>query len=118
MSTNPRLRPDVSFHPYDNGGGREEHVAATPDGRQFRINAITKRVLEQLDGETTLDQVAERLSTPELTLSGEQLMPILERYRGMGLLESAEGSPPPASPRKLRVTGFPFLLSIDLLPGS
>lgn len=116
MSPLPRLIDDLQFYPFDNGSEREEYVAATPDGRQFRISSMTKRVLEQLDGQTSLETVAERLSTPELVIETGHIEPVLARYRSMGLLESADGQEAPTPVhQRLRLVGFPFLLSFDLI---
>jgi putative peptide zinc metalloprotease protein len=116
MTACPRLIRDLTFHSFDNGTDREEYVAATPDGRQFRITPLTKQVLEQLDGETTPSEVARRLSSPDVELRAEHLTQILQRYQEMGLLEPTDGSPRPPAPNPVRLKGFPFLLSLDLIP--
>lgn len=115
----PRLSASCSFHPFDNGGGREEYVLATADGRQFRVSALARQILGRLDGETRLDQLASQLSEESIPITADQLRTLLEeKYSRLGVIEDGT-SPPPESElgnRVRRRPGFPILLTLNVVP--
>jgi putative peptide zinc metalloprotease protein len=112
----PKLSPACSFHVYDGGRGREEYVLGV-DGRHFRISALARRILERFDGKTSLQEIAAVLQRESIAITADELRLLVEqRYSHLGVLEG-EGQPAaPAIPRGVRPTGFPFLLTWDLVP--
>lgn len=113
----PKLSPSCSFHAYDNGGGHEEYVLGFA-GRHFRVSALARRILEQLDGRTSLQEIAAGLQRESIEISPDELRNLIEqRYSHLGVFERESLSPaPPPLSRGVRPTGFPFLLTWDLVP--
>jgi putative peptide zinc metalloprotease protein len=117
MLVAPKLAPGCSFHVFDNGGGNEEYVLASADGRQFKVSALAHRILARLDGETTLDQIADELADDSIPVTPDQLRSLLEeKYLRLGVIEDATA--PPGSSRTVvrRRPGFPMLLALPLVP--
>lgn len=113
--SHPRLAAGCSFHAFDNGGGSEEFVLATGDGRQLKISALAHRILARLDGATTVAQIAKELNDDSIPITTEQLLALLEQqYKGVVEDESAPVSPVRAA-TPLR-PGFPILLAMPLIP--
>ncbi len=111
----PKLSSACSFHVYDGGRGREEYVLGV-DGRHFRISALARRILERFDGKTSLQEIAAVLQQESVAITAYELRVLIEqRYSHLGVLEREDLSPAPA-PRSARPTGFPFLLTWDLVP--
>jgi len=115
----PRLAAGCTFHPYDNGGGGEEFVLATGDGRQFRVPGVVRRIFRRLDGKTRLSEVAAQLQAEGTPIREEHLRVLLEtKYGHLGVIE--DGNVPPAESLPTRVTrhriGFPMLFTVHLLP--
>jgi putative peptide zinc metalloprotease protein len=114
----PKLSGSCSFHRYDNGGGAEEYVLASADGRQFKVSALARRILERLDGRTHIDQIAADLASEGVPVTPEQLRTLLEqRYASLGVLEDGTmPAPPAATASTVRRPGFPVLLTWTLVP--
>jgi putative peptide zinc metalloprotease protein len=110
----PKLSPACSFHVYDGGRGREEYVLGI-DGRHFRISALARRILERFDGKTSLQEIAALLQEDSVAITADELRTLIEqRYLHLGVLER-EGLAPVRA-HQARPTGFPFLLTWDLVP--
>lgn len=117
MLTAPRLAPDCSFHAYDNGGGREEYVLASGDGRQFKVSALARRILGRLDGRTTLDEIAAELNGDSIPVTTDQLRQMLETtYLRLGVIEDGAAPERPTRRAVRRRPGFPMLLALPLVP--
>src|SRR5436305_7254722 len=105
----PRLIASCSFHVYDNGGGSEEYVLATADGRQFKISGLARRILTRLDGKTPIDRIAADLNAESIPITPDQLRDLLDRkYSSLGVIE--DGREPAllaVTTRTLRRLGFP-----------
>jgi putative peptide zinc metalloprotease protein len=113
----PKLANSCSFHRYDNGGGSEEYVLASADGRQFKVSALAREVLSRLDGRTSIDRIAADLNAESVPITSDQLRTLIEeRYAGLGVIEGASNGPSPEATRTVRRPGFPMLLTFDLLP--
>lgn len=113
----PRLA-SCSFHVYDNGGGSEEYVLATADGRQFKISGLARRILARLDGKTPIDRIAAELNADSVPITPDQLRHLLDqRYSPLGIIEDGlEPAPPVATVRTTRSIGFPMILAWNLVP--
>jgi len=117
MLAAPKLTPGCSFHLFDNGEDREEYVLASADGRQFRVSALAHRILARLDGETTLDQIADELAGDSISVTPEQLRSLLEeKYLKLGVIEDADAPSVPGRTAVRRRPGFPMLLALPLVP--
>ena len=117
MLSAPKLASGCSFHVFDNGGSSEEYVLASADGRQFRVSALAHRILVRLDGETTLDQIADELTADSIPITPDQLRSLLEaKYLRLGVIEDAEAPSAPARAVVRRRPGFPMLLALPLVP--
>lgn len=119
MTDHPRLAASCTFHPFDNGGGREEYVLATADGRQFRVSALARQILRRMDGRTGLEEIARRLGEEDVVITAEQLRTLLEeKYSRLGVIEDGDAPPPGEEPvhRVRRRPGFPILLTLTLIP--
>lgn len=79
---NFKLKEGCKFYPYDGGQGKEEFIISTPDKRQYKISALTKKILQLLDGERTLSEVAAELQESSINISGPQLHQFLEQHYG------------------------------------
>ena len=114
----PKLSSSCSFHVYDGGRGREEYVLGV-EGRHFRVSALARRILERLDGKTSLEEIAAGLQSESVAITADELRTLIaQRYSHLGVLERTDLSPAPPRPasRGARPTGFPFLLAWDLVP--
>ena len=130
----PRLSPSCSFHLYDGGGDGsvgQEYVLGV-GGRHFRVSALARRILERLDGKTSLAEIAARLQGESVAITADELRTVLEqRYSRLGVLapaavpatpmmpgamSGAVTAVPADLPRGARPAGFPFLLTWDLVP--
>src|SRR5689334_12418793 len=82
-----KLSDECKFYPYDSGRGeKEEFIIHTPAGKQFKISRLAKDILEQMDGETSLDEIARELNSRSIDISEEQLSELVEnRYRALGV---------------------------------
>lgn len=113
----PRLSASCTFHNYDNGGGPEEYVLTSADGRQFKVSGLARKILARLDGTTHIDQIAADLNADAVLITPGQLRALLDqRYGGLGVIEdgSLAELPPPA--QTMRRFGFPMLLTCGLVP--
>jgi len=119
MSDYPRLAASCSFHAYDNGGGGgEEYVLATADGRQFKISRLARDILGRLDGKTSIAGIAAQLNASAVPISPDQLRALLEqKYAPLGVIE--DGTAPPGPETRVRVVrriGFPMLVACNVVP--
>lgn len=116
----PKLADSCAFHAYDNGGGAEEYVLTTANGRQFKVSALARKILSRLDGRTHIDQIAADLNAESVPITPEQLRNLLEqRYVGLGVIEDGTAAASPSPAGMARATprpGFPMLLTWDLVP--
>src|SRR5436309_12579516 len=88
MTEYPRLTASCSFHPYDNGGGGEEYVLATADGRQFKVSRLARDIFSRLDGKTSIVGIAAELSAGAVPITPDQLRTLLEKkYAPLGVIE-------------------------------
>lgn len=113
-----KLSDECKFYPYDSGRGEmEEFIIHAPGGRQFRISRLAKDILQQMDGETSLQEITRELNSRSISISEEQLSELVEkRYRALGVFdnygpEDEEGSTP-----QVREKRSAFLLHWDLIP--
>jgi putative peptide zinc metalloprotease protein len=115
----PKLSPACSFHVYDGGRGEEEYVLGV-DGRHFRVSARARRILERLDGKTSFEEIAVGLNREEaVEITADDLRTLIEKkYSHLGVLADGrpQGPGSDAASRGARPTGFPFLLTWDLVP--
>lgn len=114
----PKLSPSCSFHVYDGGREQVEYVLGV-DGRHFRISALARRILERLDGKTSLEEIAAGLHLEEsVEITADELRTLIEKqYSHLGVFERDGLAPAPeAVSRGARRTGFPLLLTWDLVP--
>jgi putative peptide zinc metalloprotease protein len=116
-----KLNGDCEFYPYDGGQDKDGFIIRTPEGRQFKISPLAKNVLEQLDGKTSLGQIAHNLNADSVAVSEEQLHKLIEtKYAALGIFDNhplaqdGDGAAGPAGkPKKVRSS---FLLHWNLIP--
>lgn len=110
--TCPRLSPGCSFHAFDNGGRKEEYVLCMPNGRQFKVSALARRILESLDGCTELEYIVSQLNGEGVAITLQQLRSILEgRFASLGVIEDGSAASAPAAATSS------LLLTWNLIPG-
>ncbi len=113
-----KLSDECKFYPYDSGRGeKEEFIIHTPAGRQFKISSLAKDILQQMDGETSLQEIARVLNSRSIDISEEQLNELVEnRYRALGVF--ADYAPEDEDPNgeKAKRTQTTFLLHWDIIP--
>src|ERR687891_1099986 len=85
-----KLSDECKFYPYDSGRGeKEEFIIHAPGGRQFKISRLAKEILQQMDGETSLQEIARQLNNCSISISEEQLSDLVEkRYRALGVFDN------------------------------
>lgn len=59
MSTHFSLRPGSTLHPF-HGAAEDEYIVETSDGRRFKLSGKARRLLDQLDEGTSLEDVCAR----------------------------------------------------------
>lgn len=113
-----KLSDECKFYPYDSGRGeKEEFIIHTPAGRQFRISRLAKDILQQMDGETSLDEIARELNSRSISISEEQLSELVEkRYRGLGVFANYAPEDEDPDGEKAKRTQTTFLLHWDIIP--
>jgi putative peptide zinc metalloprotease protein len=115
---NYRLREGCEFYPYDGAKDKEEFIVKTPDNRQFKISALTKDILQRLDGNRTLDDVSRELEARSVSISGDKLRDLLlQQYGKLNILESS--CPDLIEQNRLNPTAevkLPFLLHWNIIP--
>jgi putative peptide zinc metalloprotease protein len=110
-----KLRDDCKFYPYDNGNDQEEFIIHSPSGRRYRISRLTKDILQQLDGATTLQQITRELNSRSVAISEEQLCKLVENnYRRMGVFENHDPKGEDQNSQKEKRSFF--LLYWNLIP--
>lgn len=117
MQNNYRLREGCEFYPYDGANDREEFIVRTPDKRQFKISALSKDILQRLDGTRSLDDVVCELEAKSISISSNDLGNLLlQQYGRLNILESTDvqlnaqnGQHQPAEVK------LPFLLHWNLI---
>lgn len=113
-----RLKDGCEFYPYDGGMGKEEFVLRTPDNRQFKVSALSKQILERLDGTRGLGELVLELAEEGVDISGDQLRDLLEKQYGK--LRVLENSDPDVNqrlqPHSTSSLGLPFLFHWNLIP--
>lgn len=113
-----KLNDNCRFYPYDSGRDKDEFILRTPEGRQFKISALAKSILEQLDGVTGLDHVTHSLRANSVPISEEELRALIEtKYATMGIFDGV----PPEGGTNLRADASrkgrnSFLLYWNLIP--
>ena len=84
-----KLNEECKFYPYDNGRGKEEFIIHAPGGRQFRISRLARDILQQLDGETSLQEIVQKLNARSIAITEDQLTRLVEnRYRSLGVFDN------------------------------
>lgn len=118
MQDNYRLKEGCEFYPYDGAKDREEFIVRTPDKRQFRISALSKDILQRLDGTRSLDDVVCELEARSISISGNDLHTlVLQQYGKLNILETTDaqlnGQNGQYQPPEVKL---PFLLHWNLIP--
>jgi putative peptide zinc metalloprotease protein len=118
VQDNYRLKEGCEFYPYDGAKDKEEFIVRTPDKRQFRISALSKDILQRLDGTKSLDDVVCELEARSISISSNDLHNlVLQQYGKLNILESTNAQlneqngqhqPPEVK--------LPFLLHWNLIP--
>lgn len=109
-----KLNNNCRFYPYDSGRDKAEFIIRTPEGRQFKISALAKNILEQLDGATELSQVTHSLRADSILISEDELRNLIEtKYTDMGIFDHA---PPEGAAGERKKGRSSFLLFWDLIP--
>lgn len=113
-----KLKENCRFYPYDGGHNKEEFIICSPANRQFRISTLVKEILQQLDGKTSVEEIASGLNNRSVSISADQLRHMLgTQYAEMGIFENPDTPENPNNHVQLsKKTGFPFLLSWELIP--
>lgn len=115
MQSNYRLREGCEFYPYDGAKDKEEFIVQTPDKRQFRISALSKDILQRLDGKRSLDEVVSELHAKSISISTDELRKLLsQQYGKLNILEGeATEYDRKRQPAEIKL---PFLLHWNLIP--
>src|SRR5258705_403125 len=112
-----KLSEDCKFYPYDNGLGKEEFIIHAPGGRQFRISRLARDILQQLDGATSLQEIAQKLNVRSIAITEEQLNGLVEnRYKSLGVFDNYGGDDEDLDKKKARSTRSAFLLHWTFIP--
>ena len=113
-----KLSDECKFYPYDNGRReKDEFIIHTPDGRQFRISQLAKDILQQMDGQTSLLEIARELNSREIPISEEQLTELVEkRYRALGVFSNYAPVEEEVDTKKARQSQITFLLYWEIIP--
>jgi putative peptide zinc metalloprotease protein len=118
VQSNFRLKAGCEFYPYDGAKDKEEFIVQTPDKRQFKISALSKNILQRLDGTRSLDEVACELQARSISISTNELRNLL--LHQYGKLNILEGEDPELTEydRKRQSAEIkpPFLLHWNLIP--
>jgi putative peptide zinc metalloprotease protein len=110
MATYLLLRPGCTFHPFHNGSDRDEYLLRTPDERQFRISAAAYKILSELQGGLSLEEVYAGLPGTNATFVEFRDF-VLKHYQAF--LASGEESARPMARAPMKL-----LLHYQLLPGT
>jgi putative peptide zinc metalloprotease protein len=114
---NYRLKEGCEFFPYDGAKDKEEFIVTTPDKRQFKISALTKDILQQLDGNRSFDDVACELEARSVSISSNELRDLLlQQYGKLNILESSCPQIREQNQRPSTEVSLPFLLHWNLIP--
>jgi len=118
VQNNYRLKEGCEFYHYDGARDKEEFIVRTPDRRQFKISALSKDILQSLDGSRSLDDVLCDLEAKSISISSSDLHNLLLQYGKLKILESADaqlnnGPNSQCQPADIKL---PFLLHWKLLP--
>src|SRR5690349_1875248 len=113
-----KLSEECKFYPYDSGlGDKEEFIIHTPAGRQFRISRLAKDVLQQMDGQTSLQEIARELNSRSISISAQQLSELVEkRYRALGVFANYGPDDDELNSQQSREKQTAFLLYWNLIP--
>lgn len=118
MQSNYRLKEGCEFYPYDGAKDKEEFIVRTPDKRQFKISALSKDILQRLDGTRSLDEVVCELEAKSVSISSNELRNLLlQQYGKLNILEGED--PELTEYNRQRPPGeikLPFLLHWNLIP--
>lgn len=113
-----KLKSGCEFFSYDGGHDKQEFIIRTPDKRQYKISALSKEILERLDGKKSLDEIARELQSRSVNITGEELYQFLIRqYGGLKIFDDSHADPdevrgPAAKKRK----PLPLLFHWSLIP--
>lgn len=113
-----RLSEECKFYPYDSGwADKEEFIIQTPAGRRFRISRLAKDILQQMDGQTTLQQISQQLHSQSITISEEQLSRLIDKqYSRLGVFANHQLGPAESTEPKTKEGRSAFLLYWNLIP--
>ncbi|HMG33686.1 MAG TPA: hypothetical protein VKM94_07105 [Blastocatellia bacterium] len=116
MQTLYRLKEACTFFPYDGRADECAFILRAPDNRQFKVSALAKEILQQLDGRTSLHQIVDRLNNRNIDVTLDELQTLIStRYRALGIVE--DPSSPTENPAPARQNRpLPFLLHWELVP--
>ena len=118
MQNNYRLKEGCEFYPYDGAKDKEEFIVRTPDNRQFRISALSKDILQSLDGTRSLDEVVCELEAKSISIPANELRNLL--LHQYGKLNILEGEDPELTEynrqRQPAEIKLPFLFHWNLIP--
>ncbi len=123
MQTYLKLADGCTVLPFDTGRD-EEYMVCMPNGRQFKINPLARRILERLDGQTTLGKIVSELNADSLPLTADHLRTMLQQYINLGIVSNPDqtqpskddDTPPTGANANAAMAGLPFLLTFNLLP--
>lgn len=77
----PRIRPDIEIHPLDTSSVSQKYLVITGDNKRFEISAYIYHLIKILDGNTTTEIAAEKLSTDTgKEITPEELEQIITQY--------------------------------------
>ena len=111
-----KLHQACRFYPYEGRSEQPEFLIHTPHNRQFKVSALAKEILQRLDGQTSLETIADDLQRRSVEVTVEELQELMEtQYRNLGVFENLPDTKGAAPPRTAQAK-LPFLLHWDLLP--
>jgi putative peptide zinc metalloprotease protein len=113
-----KLNDECKFYPYDSGRSeKEEFIIHTPTGRQFRISRLAKDILQQMDGQTSLEEIARALNRRSIAISDRQLFELVEkRYRALGVFANYAPEDEELNSRQVAEKQSAFLLYWEIIP--
>jgi putative peptide zinc metalloprotease protein len=118
VQANYRLKEGCEFYPYDGAKDREEFIVRTPDKRQFKISALSKDILQRLDGTKSLEDLVCELEARSISISSDDLSNLLtQQYSRLNILESTDAQLNERNRQNQTAeVKLPFLLHWNLIP--
>ena len=90
-----QLPADLRLIPFDSGAREQEYVLALPGGQHYRLTARLQQLVECIDGQRTLAEIAVLVSQKwQQAVQPEQVWKIAQQYLAPhGLLVNASSAP-------------------------